>query len=138
MYKFMRECEAKNYQELHHYSVAKPQEFWTKIIETFDVLCEGEMSPACTDLGFDHYGWFPNLKLNFAENLLRFAYSDRADSIALNGLHESLEKRRFSYRMLARDVGKLADAFKLFGVKEGDVVGAWMPNIPETVTTMLA
>src|SRR5690606_34087647 len=69
---------------------------------------------------------------------LRFAYSDRADSIALNGLHESLEKRRLSYRMLASDVGKLADAFKIFGIKEGDVVGAWMPNIPETVTTMLA
>lgn len=138
MFNFMRETEAKNYPELHKWSVDHPEEFWTKVMEHFDVIREGSDTPACTDIGFKQYGWFPNVKLNFAENLLRASTGDRADTIALNALHETQEKRRISYRDLASRVGKLANVLKANGFKQGDVLGAWMPNVPETVISMLA
>lgn len=138
MYEFMRDLPVKNYQQLHKWSVDESEEFWLKVMDHFKVLREGSDSPACTDHGFDHYGWFPKIKLNFAENLLRHGYGDHADHIALNALHESLPKRRLSYRDVVKQTGQLADVLKQFGFKQGDVLGAWMPNIPETVIGMLA
>ena len=138
MYEFMRDLSAKNYQQLHKWSVDESEQFWLKVMDHFKVIREGSDAPVCTDHGFDHYGWFSKVKLNFAENLLRHGYGDHADHIALNALHESLPKRRLSYRDVVKQTGQLADVLKQFGFKQGDVLGAWMPNIPETVIGMLA
>lgn len=138
MFDFMCQQKIKDYSALHEWSVNEPEDFWTKVMNYFDVIREGDDKPACTDLSFKSYGWFPQVKLNFAENLLRHAFTNNADRIALNCLHEKVEKRRLSYRQLASDVGKLANYLKQLNFKEGDVLGAWMPNIPETISAMLA
>ncbi len=138
IYDFMRDLPVKNYQDLHQWSVKHPAEFWTKVINYFDVIKEGSVEPAFKDLTFKTYSWYPNLRLNFAENLLRHASGDHADSIALNALHETNENRRISYRSLEGATKKLASFLKDLNFKEGEVLGAWMPNIPETIVSMLA
>ncbi len=138
IFDFMQDIAPRNYPSLHEWSVKEPQKFWSKVMDYFAIVREGDDQPACTDLSFKSYGWFPNVRLNFAENLLRHREGVRADRIALNCLHEKAEKRRLSYRQLAASTGRLANYLKDHGFKEGDVLGAWMPNLPETVVAMLA
>ena len=78
--------------------------------------------------------WFPEAKLNFAENLLR----RRDDSDALVFWGEDKVKRRMSHGQLYLEVARLAAALRGLGVVAGDRVAAYMPNLPETLVAMLA
>jgi len=78
--------------------------------------------------------WFPDARLNFAENMLR--YRDDRDALIFKsetGLDSTL-----TYRQLYRQVAGLATALRKLGVEPGDRVAAYMPNLPETVIAMLA
>ncbi|PYP54147.1 MAG: acetoacetate--CoA ligase [Gemmatimonadetes bacterium] len=78
--------------------------------------------------------WFPDASLNFAENLLRFT----DDAPALSSWNEEGHQRTISYRELREAVGTLALALEAAGVRPGDRVAGWLPNIPEAVIAMLA
>src|SRR6185436_1502916 len=78
--------------------------------------------------------FFPDARLNFAENLLR----DRSDSDAIIFWGEDKVKRRLSHRELHDTVSRVQQALVAAGVREGDRVAAFMPNMPETVIAMLA
>lgn len=134
LFKFQKECGFSSYQELHKWSVDKPEEFWTKLFSFYDISFEGSLTPACTDLQFNKYGWFPKAKLNFAENLLAKGHDS---DIAINACHESGNKKEISYSELRGSTAKLASSLKTL-MKKGDVLAAYMPNIPETIISMLA
>ncbi len=123
-----------SYREFHRFSVEHPDRFWQEVIRYFQVLTEGTCTPVCEDLGFERYAWFPRLKLNFAENLLRHRDSDR---VALHFVGESGQSSKTTYRQLAQRVAQFEYALQSCGVSSGEVVAAYMPNIPETVTAML-
>jgi acetoacetyl-CoA synthetase len=78
--------------------------------------------------------WFTGAKLNFAENLLRY----RDDRTALISKGEAQATRRMSYNELYTAVARLAHALRDAGVRRGDRVVGFMPNIIETVVAMLA
>ncbi len=78
--------------------------------------------------------WFPQARLNFAENLLRY----RDDQAALVFCSETGERRQLSYTELHREVMQTAAALRAMGVVQGDRVAAYMPNLPETIIAMLA
>jgi acetoacetyl-CoA synthetase len=78
--------------------------------------------------------FFPDVRINFAENLLR---GDReGDAIVFWG--EDKVKRRLTHRELREAVSRMQQALVKAGLKEGDRVAAFMPNMPETVIAMLA
>ncbi len=126
--------ELSSYQDLHQASVEENEKFWTHLMEFYHVIFEGESSPACTDQGFESYGWFPNIKLNFAENLLAKGSPDKT---ALHFLHESGIRQELSYRGLKDMVARLQGSLRGM-INQGDVLACFMPNIPETVISMLA
>ena len=78
--------------------------------------------------------FFPEARLNYAENLLR--RRDDADALVFWG--EDKVKRRLSYRQLYDLVSRLAQALKAAGVGPGDRVAGFVPNMPETIAAMLA
>ncbi len=78
--------------------------------------------------------WFPAARLNFAENLLRY----RDDQTAIVFKSEAGGTAEISYQELYQAVAKTAAALKAQGVKTGDRVAGYMPNLPETVIAMLA
>ena len=141
MNKFLHFVEKKyglyfaNYMELHQWSVDKSYDFWKELFSFYPVTFKGDLDPVCTQKTMDGpYGWFPGVHLNFAENLLSHRNSD---STALNFVHESGSKRKLSYKELAREVGRLQRPLGKL-LNPGDVLACYMPNIPETVTSMLA
>ena len=59
-----------SFEALYNWSVDDSVSFWKSIIEFFQVNFEGDLSTDQENLKFLDYGWFPNTKLNFAQNLL--------------------------------------------------------------------
>ncbi|MDD3354072.1 acetoacetate--CoA ligase [Zoogloea sp.] len=123
-----------DYPALHAWSVAEPAEFWTSIWEYGEV--RGERGGVVLEEGtrMPSARWFPEARLNFAENLLR----SRNDGDALVFWGEDRIKNRMSHGDLYRQVAHLAAALQDTGVGPGDRVAAWMPNLPETLVAMLA
>ena len=123
-----------DYNALHAFSVEDRSSFWdlvwdyskTKGIKGATVLDDtGSMRK-------DRF--FPEARLNFAENLL--AKTGSEDAIVFRG--EDKVKRRLSWDELHVLVSKLAEAMRSAGVTKGDRVAAMLPNMPETVAVMLA
>lgn len=119
--------------KFHRFSVEQAEKFWKLLIEFLPFHVEGNLNPVCEDWGFESYGWFPGLKLNYAKNLLEGGLDE---DMAIVAIHESLERREISFRDLRLQVGQLMQALSPFQ-SENTVIGAYMPNIPETVLAML-
>ena len=83
---------------------------------------------------FQKNRFFPQAKLNYAENLLRS--QDDTDALVFWG--EDKVKRRLSHKELYGQVERLASALRAQGVEKGDRVAAFLPNMPETIIGMLA
>jgi len=123
------------YGELHKWSVNNIPNFWALMWEFGGVLSSESYKSVVTNIN-DMLGvkWFPGARLNFAENLLRY----RDDRTALTFKGEGRETVRLTYAQLYDQVAHLAEALKQSGVKVGDRVAGFMPNMIETVVAMLA
>ena len=136
MFQFAKETvKSAEYSTLHKWSVDNKEDFWEKIINYFDIKTSGEMTPVLKEESFIDYPWFPNLKINFAENLLRHRHGQQT---ALQFIHENGTNNKISYQELYQNVSKLVNYLKTVGTKSEDVVACYMPNTPETVISMLA
>ena len=85
------------------------------------------------------YKWFEGGKINASYNCLdRHVEAGRGDRVAFHWRGEEGEQRDVTYADLHRDVQRLANALKDRGIESGDVVGIYLPMIPEVVVAMLA
>lgn len=135
---FQKEVERRyhlnfsDYQQFHKWTVENSESFWSLLLDYFNVRVSGSREPVCTDHGFESYGWFKNLKLNFAKNLLR-----HDQGTALHFIHESGRQTKYSYPELKNITGRLNQSLKKV-MGKGDVLACYMPNCPETIISMLA
>jgi acetyl-CoA synthetase len=85
------------------------------------------------------YKWFPGGKLNVSHNCLdRHVEAGRGNRVAFHWRGEEGEERDVTYADLLRDVQRLANVLKGRGIGPGDVVGIYLPMIPEVAVAMLA
>ncbi len=124
-----------DYWELDRWAIEFPEKFWVLVWEFGNVIAEtrgetvlehGERMPGAR--------WFPQARLNFAENLLR----RRDETLALAFWGEDKVKRHVSHRELYDAVSRLAQALRSQGVGVDDRVVGFIPNMPEAVIAMLA
>ena len=134
MARFMKQAGRSSYAELHRWSVEEAPAFWAQLWDFCGVrgsmgerrLVDGDRMPGAQ--------WFPDARLNFAQNLLRDP--DDRDAIVFWG--EDRVRRRYSRRQLHELVSRLAQALAAAGVRKGDRVAGYLPNMPESVAAMLA
>ncbi|MGH6761879.1 MAG: acetoacetate--CoA ligase [Phyllobacterium sp.] len=140
MMQFMRAAEEKSgrkltdYDALHRWSIEDREDFWSLVWDWCgiigdkgeQVLADGDRMPGAR--------FFPDARLNFAENLLW----KKGDGDALVFRGENKVERRISWDELHALVSRLQQLFRAEGVKAGDRVAAMMPNMPETIAAMLA
>jgi acetoacetyl-CoA synthetase len=140
MYAFMQRCNEafglslQDYAGLHAWSIAEREHFWSTLWDFCGVRGErGERVLADGDLMLKAR-FFPDARLNFAENLLR--NSGEGDALIFRG--EDKVQDRWSWNRLHETVSKLQQAYRALGIGEGDRIAAMMPNMPETIACMLA
>jgi acetoacetyl-CoA synthetase len=123
------------YESLYNWSVTNISDFWGSIWGFTEISASQTYDEVIDDVNkMPGASWFPGAKLNFAENLLRY----RDDQTALIFKGEDEERREITYEQLYDQVARLAASLKAFGVRPGDRVVGFMPNMPETVVAMLA
>ena len=127
--------DIRRYAPLYEFSIRHPEKFWPLVWEFCGIRASGEHEPVLID-GDRMPGahWFPNVRLNFAQNLLRF--NDERPALIFR--NEWGHARELSYAQLHVQVERIAHALKQAGVTAGDRVVGFLPNIPETVIAMLA
>ena len=127
------------YSDLHAWSIERPDEFWQLVWDFTGVVSSARSARVLErETEFPGARWFPDARLNFAENLLR--YSDDRPAI-LSVLETDADRdsaRSISYAELHRQVASIAQFLRSVGVVPGDRVAGWLPNVPETVVAMLA
>ena len=98
-----------------------------------------EPSEALDDSNAPFYRWFSDGKLNASVNCLdRHVAAGRGERVALHWRGEEGEERDITYAALLADVQRFANALRDRGIGPGDVVGIYLPMIPEVVVAMLA
>jgi acetoacetyl-CoA synthetase len=137
---FMEWCAKRSghsfadYDDFYRWSVEDRASFWSAVWDYCGVL--GDKGDVALADGDDMLKarFFPEARLNFAENLL--AHGGEGDALIFRG--ENKASDRWSWQRLKATVSRLQQALTAMGIGEGDRVAAMMPNMPETVALMLA
>ena len=124
--------EFKSYQELHEFSISTP-EFWRLLIEYFEVIGDWQ-GPVYEGENIITAKWFPQSKLNFAENMLK----NRSQDTALVFRCENRIFENVTFIELYDQVSKVAQHLRALGVKKGDRVAGFLPNFIGSIVAMLA
>ena len=132
--RFMKLAGKSSYAELHAWSVERGIEFWNMLWDFCQVIGEKGGETLIDAKLMPGAKWFPQGRLNFAENLLR--NDGNGDAIVFWG--EDRVKRRLSHRQLRDLVSRMQQALADVGVRKGDRVAGYLPNLPESTAAMLA
>ena len=127
--------ELNTYPEFYQWTIDHIEEFWSEVWDWCGVVASKKGGTVLVD-GDKMPGakWFPEARLNFAENLLK--RGDQGDAIVF--WDERGFQRRMSYSSLTSEVSRAAQALAQLGLRPGDRVAAFIPNIPETCMLALA
>jgi acetoacetyl-CoA synthetase len=137
--KFVNErCHASvslDYFSLQAWALANSEDFWSAVWDFCAVVASARGADVLLDAHkLPGARWFPQARLNFAGNLLRY----RDERTALVSLLENGARRELSYADLYGKVAALASSLRAQGVVAGDRVAAFLPNVLEAVIAMLA
>lgn len=125
----------EEYAALHAWSVAEPEKFWLSLWDFAGVVADTQGDVILRDPdSMPGAAWFPDARLNFAENLLR--RRDGAPALVFRG--ETGVERTLSHAELYDLVSRMAQGLEAAGVVAGDRVAGYLPNTPEALAAMLA
>ncbi len=133
----IEQANVKEYENLYKYSIEHREDFWAEQAEKlnwykkWDKVLDADNPP--------FYKWFTGAKTNIIYNAIdRHQSTSVRNKLALIWEGEPGDLRTFSYHALNREVCQFANILKSMGVKKGDVVTIYMPQIPEQIFAMLA
>ncbi|GAA0653927.1 acetoacetate--CoA ligase [Kitasatospora atroaurantiaca] len=131
---------AARFAALHAWSTEDLSRFWAAITEWFEVRFSTAPESVLADPAMPGAQWFPGARLNYAEHALRFGEApENADKPAILHLDETTDEPvTLTWAELRRQVGSLAAALRERGVRPGDRVSAYLPNIPQAAVALLA
>jgi len=130
-----RNLEFDDYQSFRRWSVESLDDFWQAIWDYFDIQASTPPTGVLGKRSMPGADWFPGARLNYAQHILRH---ERPGAVALLHASEQQPLQELQWTELAGNVRKLATQLRQLGIRPGDRVAAYMPNIPEAVTALLA
>jgi acetoacetyl-CoA synthetase len=126
------------YEELRRWSVTDLDGFWAAVWDFFEVQSSRPYERVVSSREMPGAVWFAGSRVNYAEHLLRHELVAAAGEPALVHSSELRPLSYVSWSELGASVRVVATRLRELGVRPGDRVAAYMPNIPETVIAMLA
>ncbi len=124
-----------SYDDLWKWSVTNLEDFWVSIWEFNRIQTSQPYCQALSERKMPGAKWFVGAKLNYAEHVFRWA---KLETPALKFQSEIRPLTEISWSELSQKVSSVATALRNMGVKCGDRVVAYLPNIPETIIAFLA
>lgn len=122
-----------DYCQLHDWSINNKKEFWRNVWKFTKIKGDRGEKVLEQESDFLKSTWFSDAKLNFAENLL----SQTDDDIAIVSVTELGSRSELTFIELRRKVAQFAHALSELGVKQGDRIASYLPNVPESIIAML-
>ncbi|WP_433504857.1 acetoacetate--CoA ligase [Pseudonocardia halophobica] len=123
------------YHDLWAWSIEDVDGFWTAVWDYFRVEASIPPRAVLGSRNMPGAEWFPGAELSYARHVFR----DRADDdVALHHASETRPLGTWTWGRLKAETAGIAATLRAIGVGRGDVVAAYMPNIPETVASFLA
>ena len=141
MYDFMQwlksrhQLEFKDYHALWRWSTDHLEDFWEAIWQYYHVEASAPYDTVLVKREMPGAKWFPGARLNYAQHILR---NEKPGTDALYFAGENAPLRGLPWEVLGNNVRVLATQLRTMGIKSGDRVSGYMPNIPETIMAMLA
>ena len=129
------QLDITDFHQLHQWSIDYSDLFWEQIWHQCNLVASHKGNIILHDSSkMPGALWYPEAKLNFAENLLKF----RNSSTALIYCGEDGGRQEISYATLYQRVAALVSGLEKYNLQPGDRVAGFMPNVIETVVAMLA
>lgn len=125
----------ENYHELWSWSNDHLEDFWLSLWQYFGIKSDGGFEQVLSGEDMPTARWFEGAKLNYAEHIFE-QYSD--DRPALIFKREDLATESVSWKELESSVARLRTYFISIGIKKGDCIAGYLPNIPEAMIAFLA
>jgi acetoacetyl-CoA synthetase len=122
------------YDELWRWSVDDLEGFWTSIRDHFGVIDHGRPGAVLVHEKMPGTEWFPEARLNYAEHALR----NGAEGVVLRAESQTRGPSALTGPALRDLVARAAEGLRQLGIKRGDRVAGYVPNIPEAVVAFLA
>ncbi|MBK8721236.1 MAG: acetoacetate--CoA ligase [Saprospiraceae bacterium] len=124
-----------DYKSLHQWSVENIELFWETIYKYFGVIGHAPYQSVTNNLIMPKTNWFEGATLNYAEHIFR-AYKEHQNAILFQSERQQLTS--ISWKTLYSEVASLQFFLKSAGVKKGDRIAAYIPNIPEASVALFA
>lgn len=132
-----RGLQFEDYTALWQWSVNDIDPFWRSIWDYYGVESATPVGDVLGRREMPGAEWFPGTRINYAGEYLRAA-AGRDNEVAVVGVSQTREQQNLTFGELTELVGRIRAGLARLGVREGDRVCAYMPNIPETVAAFLA
>ncbi|MGE0742642.1 MAG: acetoacetate--CoA ligase [Hyphomonadaceae bacterium] len=132
-----RHLSFETYEELRQWSVRDIDSFWASIWDYFDIQSDRPYECVLRHREMPGAEWFAGAHTNFAEHVLKHE-AERPDAVVLHHSSETRALSQMSWRELGDAVRTLASRLREWGIKPGDRIVSYMPNVPETLIAMLA
>lgn len=126
-----------SYDDLWRWSVAEPERFWQAVWDFFDLMSE-TAATSVRQGNMPDTRWFGGTRVNYAEHVLRSGTSGDPDRAAIRHASENRPMGETSWRDLASSVRRVAAGLRELGIRPGDRIVSYMPNIVESAIAMLA
>ncbi len=130
-----RDLDFQTYRELWTWSVTEIEDFWATVWDYFEVKASKPYETVLEERKMPGAKWFVGAELNYTENFFAKLTQDRAPILYKDELGSLTE---VGYEEIYEKTAKMAQVLKRIGVKRGDRVVAYMPNVPETMIACLA
>ncbi len=123
-----------SFKELWTWSVKNPKIFWSKLWDFSKIVGDKGEEIIRENKVFNKTKFFPDSKINYAENILK----KKNDEIAINFLSENGLEESITWKHLNEKVCRFSSYLKSLNLKKGDRVAAYVPNKIETIVAFLA
>ena len=124
----------KNFKKLWQWSIENPEKFWSKFWDFSKIIGDKGNKIIVKDKVFNKSKFFPDSRLNYAENILK----KRSNEVAINFLSEHGIEEEITWNELHERVCRFSAYLKKLNLKKGDRVAAYTPNKIECVICFLA
>jgi acetoacetyl-CoA synthetase len=131
-----RGLDPDGYDALWRWSVTDLEGFWSSLWEFFEVRAHTPYERVLGSRAMPGAEWFPGAQLNFAEHML--GSDDDLEAVAVVAHSQTREPFELTFGELRQQVARARAGFQKLGIREGNRVVAYLPNIPETLVAFLA